>query len=98
MSKYLLLWEVDNSRTPEDPAARKNQWLAMQTAVTKQMEAGKITDWGLFVGEGCGYCIVEGTAADVGLVTRTYTPYVQFEVKQVVDIYEAMRNTEGIEG
>ena len=97
MAKYLLLWELDYSRTPEDPATRKQQWRAMQGAVNKQMEAGKITDWGLFVGEGKGYCIVEGSTMDVGAVTRTYSPYVIFEVKQLMTLDEAIQNTDGIE-
>jgi hypothetical protein len=97
MAKYLLLWEVDYSRTPEDLATRKQQWLSLQTAVTKQMEAGRISDWGLFVGEGKGYCIVEGSAEDVGTVTHIYTPFVHFEVKQVVTIQEAMENLEGVQ-
>ena len=96
MAKYLLLWEVDYSRTPEDPATRREQWLGMQAAVSKQLEGGLLTDWGLFVGEGRGYCIVEGSAAEVGMLTRTYTPFVHFEVKQVVSVQEAMQNTEGI--
>jgi len=97
MAKYLLLWEIDTGRIPEDPNVRKEQWRALQDAVAKQLETGQMKDWGLCVGELTGYCIVEGTAADVGKVTRGYVPFVSFDVKQVITIQQAIENVEGID-
>jgi len=98
MAKYLLLWELDTSRVPEDPGIRKQQWNALQDAVVKQLEAGQMKDWGLCAGELTGYCIVEGSQADVGKVTRGYVPWVSFDVKQVITIQQAIENLEGMEG
>jgi len=97
MAKYLLLWEVDSSRIAEDPGARKQHWNAMQEAVKQQLEAGQMSDWGLCVGELTGYCIVEGTQADVAKVTRGYVPWVNFQVSEVASIHQAMENLEGLE-
>ena len=90
MAKYLLLWELDITRTPEDPETRKSQWRTLQDMVVKQLEGGDLKDWGLYVGEGKGYCILEGTDADVAKFTLVYSPYVIFEVKQVRTIQQAI--------
>ena len=97
MAKYLLLWELDTSRISEDPGVRKQHWNALQDAVVKQLEAGQMKDWGLCVGELTGYCIVEGSQAEVAKITRGYVPWVNFEVKEVVTIHQAMENLEGMD-
>jgi hypothetical protein len=35
MAKYMVLWEVDTSRTPEDPKAKKTQFLGFGKVVVK---------------------------------------------------------------
>lgn len=97
MAKYLLLWELDTSRIPEDPGARKEQWRTLQDAVQRQLQSGQMEDWGLCVGETTGYCVIEGTERDVGKVTSGYVPYVNFDVKQVTTIQQAIENLEGME-
>ena len=97
MAKYLLLWELDTSRIPEDPNIRKEQWRALQDAVVKQLDAGQMKDWGLCAGELTGYCIVEGSETDVGKVTRGYVPFVSFDVKQVITIQQAIDNVEDMD-
>ena len=92
MAKYLLLWELDRTRTPEDPETRQSQWRSLQDMVVKQLEDGDLKDWGLCLGELKGYCIVEGTDADVSKFTIGYSPYVIFEVKQVQSIQQAIDN------
>lgn len=92
MAKYLLLWEIDRARTPEDRETRKSQWRTLQDMVVKQLEGGDLKDWGLFLGEMKGYCVIEGTDADVLKVTIGYSPYVIFEVKQVQSIQQAIDN------
>jgi len=97
MAKYLLLWELDSTRIPEDPSVRKEHWRGLQDAVVKQLEAGQMKDWGLCVGEMTGFCIIEGTEVDVGRVTRGYVPYVSFDVKQVITIQQAIQNVEDMD-
>ena len=90
MTKYLLLWEIDTTRTPDDPEARKQQWRTLQDMVVKQLEDGDLKDWGMCLGEMNGYCIIEGTAADVAKFTLVYSPYVIFEVREVRSIQQAI--------
>jgi hypothetical protein len=97
MAKYLLLWELDSARIPEDPSVRKEHWRGLQDAVVKHLEAGQMKDWGLCVGEMTGFCIIEGTEADVGKVTRGYVPCVSFDVKQVITIQQAIQNVEDMD-
>jgi hypothetical protein len=98
MAKYLLLWEMDSTRIPEDPSVRKEHWRTLQDAVVNQLEAGQMKDWGLCVGELTGYCIIEGSESDVGKVTRGFVPFVGFDVKQVITIHQAIANVEGMDG
>jgi len=97
MAKYLLLWELDTSRIPEDASVRKEHWRTLQDVVADQLQTGQMKDWGLCVGELTGYCIIEGTEADVGRATRAFIPFVSFDVKQVVTIQQAIDNVESME-
>jgi len=36
-------------------------------------------DWGSFIAESSGYCVVEGTELEVGIMSQRYAPYVVFE-------------------
>lgn len=61
----MVLWEVDTSRTPEDPKTKKAQLLGFQELVMKQLKEGGIKEWGAFAGELCGYFITEGNEVDL---------------------------------
>jgi hypothetical protein len=40
MARYMMLWEVDASRTPEDAKTKKAQLLGFQELVKKQFKEG----------------------------------------------------------
>jgi hypothetical protein len=48
MAKYMVLWEIDTSRTPEDAKAKKAQHLGLQELVKKHLKEGVVKDWGHF--------------------------------------------------
>ena len=70
--------------------------LGMQSIVTQQVKAGQITQWGAFVGEAKGYCIVDGTAEDVHTLTGGWIPFVRFQTNEVLSIEQVMKATEAI--
>ena len=88
MAQYMLLWEADTSRTPEDPKAKKAQVLGFGEAIVKQLKEGTIKEWGAFAGEVEGYVIFEGSAVKLHTLTATWAPFVKFTVKEVLTIDE----------
>ena len=89
MSKFLTLWEIDNSRWPADSKERA-ALIGKQLEMTKKMlDEGKITDWGIFAEGGAGYSIGVGTEADTLKRTMQFAPYIRFKVQPVLSIAEA---------
>ena len=78
MGKYLILWEMDQSRIPTDPKERGNSYLILQDMVQKDMDKGLLKDWGVFTGSSKGYCVFEGTDLELGNLIQQYVPYVIF--------------------
>ena len=83
MAKYLILWEMDESRIPTDPKERGAGWKILMDMVRKDMENGFLKDWGGFLGENSGFSLFEGTELELGILLQQYIPYVRFEVRPV---------------
>ena len=96
MAKYLLLWEMDNTRTPEDLEERKTQYRSFQDIVRRQMKDGEISDWGACVGEMKGFCIIEGSAEDVHKLVLRWIPWVSFQTKELLAIEQVVKATEAM--
>ena len=96
MGKYLVLWEIDQSRVPVAANERGAAWSLLMEIVKKDIKAGITKDWGAFVGEINGYTIAEGTEVEIGNMLMQYAPYVSFKthpiasVTQVGDIIKRM--------
>lgn len=86
MAKYLLLWEMDPTRVPENPKERAAAWTLMLNMVKHNIEQGKTLDWGVFPGELKGYSIAEGNEVEVMEVTQQYSPYATFSVHPVASV------------
>jgi len=80
MGRYLVLWEVDQSRVPVDAKERVGAWSLLMAMVKQDREAGKIKEWGTFVGEINGFAVYEGTEVEVASKLVQYSPYVSFKV------------------
>lgn len=96
MAKYMVLWEVDTNRTPEDPKAKKAQFLGFGEIVKKQLKEGGVKEWGLFAGEMSGYTIFEGSAVDLHTFTTIWTPVVKFTTRQVMTVDEVNKATKAL--
>jgi hypothetical protein len=83
MGKYLVLWEMDESKIPVDPKARGSAWQNLIALVKQGLEEGTAKDWGTFVGEHRGYVIHEGTEVEVALRLQQYVPFARFKVHPV---------------
>ncbi len=83
MGKYLLLWEIDQTKIPIDPKERGAGWGLLMAMVRQDIEKGISKDWGAFVGENNGYAIMEGTELEVMNTIAQYVPYCIFKVHPV---------------
>ncbi len=80
MGKYLILWEVDQTRIPIDPKERGDGWVLLMAMVRQDIEKGITKDWGAFVGQTDGYSIFEGSEVEVMKALQQYVPFCIFKV------------------
>ena len=86
MGKYLVLWEVTQSKIPVDPKERKDAWSLLMAVVKQDIEKGIVKDWGSFVGENKGYSINEGTEVEVMNALQQFVPYCTFTVHPIATV------------
>jgi hypothetical protein len=86
MGKYLVLWEVDQSRVPVDAKEKGAGWGALLEMVKQDIKAGITKDFGAFVGEINGYTIWEGTEVEVASGLVKYSPFVSFKVHPAASV------------
>jgi muconolactone delta-isomerase len=98
MAKYMAFWEVDTSRIPEDPKAKKNLELGFQELIAKQLKGGIIKDWGAFAGEWCGYVIFEGSAVELHTLVSMWVPFAKFKTREVITINEVIKSFKALPG
>ena len=90
MAKYLITWETDESLWPIKSKEQAALGVRLGGMIKKDMEEGKITDWGVYIGGDKGYIIAEGDAVDLYRNLQRFHPYVDFMVHQVISIDEAI--------
>jgi hypothetical protein len=86
MAKYLILLKIHSEKFPADPKAYMKVLGPMLDLTKKDLKEGKLRDWGYFVGGNGGYAISEQTPEDLTRVAMQMSPYVDFEVRQVLSI------------
>ena len=86
MAKYLMLWKMDNARTPVDPKERGAQFQLLVAMVNQDIQKGMMKDWGGFVGETNGYAVVEGTEVEIGKMIQQYAPFITFKTHAVASL------------
>ena len=96
MAKFILHWEVDPAKTPEDPKERKQQWLQFQDIVVQQMKDGLISEWGANVGELIGFCISEASEIEVHMLTAMWEPFVKFDTRAILTIEQVNEATKAM--
>ena len=96
MGKYLLLWELNSTLIPADPQERIKGYAGLMVLVQQDIEKGLTKDWGCFVGEGNGYCVVEGSEVDISKMVQQYSPFCKFtshpvaSVEQMIEAFKSM--------
>ena len=96
MAKYLVLWEVDVSRTPEDPKAKKEQWLGMLAQMKKHLKEGIVKDYGEYSETTRGYLIFEGSVVELNTYLAAWIPFVKFKVHDTLTVDELIKATKAL--
>ena len=86
MGKYLMLWEIDQTKVAVNPQERGAAWGAFMAMIEQDMKGGIIKDWGAFVGEINGYSVAEGTEVEIGKLNQKYVPFVIFKTYPVMSV------------
>ena len=96
MAKYLMLWKLNTALTPINPQERAKGYSGLLALVQQDIEKGLSKDWGCFVGEGNGYCVVEGSEVDISKMVQQYSPFCKFtshpvaSAEQMIEAFNSM--------
>ena len=88
MGKYLITWQIDQTKIPLDPKQRGEGWGFLLSMVKQDLEKRISTDWGAFVGEASGYSIMEGSEVEVMKALQQYVPYCKFQTHPVASVMQ----------
>jgi len=86
MGKFLLLWEMDQTKVPISAQERGAGFATLMGLVKQDIKRGLVKDWGSFVGELNGYVVVEGTEVEIGNLAHQYIPFAFFKVHAVSSV------------
>jgi len=98
MGKYLVLWEVDQTKIPVDPKERGDGWAFLMAMIRKDIEKGLTKDWGSIVGETGGYAVNEGTEVEVMNGLQQYVPFCIFKVYPIATESQVNEMLKGLTG
>lgn len=86
MGRYLVLWETDMSRIPEDPKEQFALFSRIIDMLKEDIKNGLTKDFGMFFGGNEGYTIDEGTEEEVTIGSMKYSPYIKCKVCPIISI------------
>ncbi len=92
MPKSWLRWQLNSQFTPLDPKERTKLWLSMLDMVKADMKTGVLTDWGVCYDAAIGYAFSELSAQDLYEAMLKWMPYVEFDVKPVLDVDQVIES------
>lgn len=85
MTKFHVEWK-QSSKIPEDPVKLAKLYLSHMELVKADLKSGKLTDFGQYSNGSSGYILMEGTENDVFTTLMKWLPYVEFDVKPIVNV------------
>jgi hypothetical protein len=84
MARSLILLKFNMEKFPTDSNEIRKILSPMLTMTEKDLQEGKLKDWGYFVGANGAYAVSEQSAEEIAQVAMQMQPYVTFEVHQVL--------------
>ena len=92
MPKSWVRWQMDSQFTPVDPGERVKLWLSMLDMVKADLKTGAFTDWGVCYDGSAGYGFSELSEQDLYEAMLKWMPYVEFDVKPVLDVDQVIES------
>jgi len=92
MPKSYVRWQMNSQFTPVDPEERGKLWLSMLDMVKADLKKGAFTDWGVCYDVSAGYALSELSEQDLYEVMLKWMPYVDFDVKPVLDVDQVIES------
>jgi len=92
MPKSWVRWQLNSQFTPVDPEERVKLWLSMLDMVKADLKTGTLTDWGVCYDTAIGYAFSELSEQDLYEVMLKWMPYVEFDVKPVLDVDQVIES------
>jgi len=92
MPKFFIKWTMNQPACPATPEERAKVYQSLLTMVKADLNSGRLTDWGVFVGGHEGYSISELSEADLFTAQLRYDPYVIFEVSPTLSTEQVMES------
>ena len=90
MAKYIVLWKIDTTRTPDVTKEVGEQWSNFLNVVKQEIKEGLITDWGMFADEdGAGYTILECSKMDAVKHVHKYFPSIEWNIHSLISVDES---------
>ena len=91
MPKFHVKWELNPHMTPASAEERVKLWLSMLEMVKKEMQTGKLVDWGHNGDSSGGYAVWDGVSEEEMFTSMLkYMPYVDFDSKPVLSVDETI--------
>jgi len=96
MGRYLVLWEVDRKRLPDDPKEAAKGMTYLMDITKKDIQRGIMKEWGTFLGEFSGFNVVEGSEVEIGKMIQKYLPYVNVKLRPILTVTEVDEMIKGL--
>ena len=98
MAKYLITWEADMGRFPVDPKERARMITGLAGMVKQMIAEGKTSDWGIFLQGAAGYSIRDGEAVELYNDLQKFSPYINFQVHEVLSVDAVLESMKSMTG
>lgn len=86
MPRYLMTWELDQTKIPVNPKERAAAYLPMVQMVKQDIQSGMLKEWGSYIGEMKGFGVMECSEEEVIKNVQKYIPFVEFTVHSLATI------------
>jgi hypothetical protein len=86
MTKFHIGWKKNLCVKSDDPVEMAKLNLSLLEMVKADLKSGSIADWGSYCNGFSGYCLIEGTEADILPGLLKYMPHVLFNVRPVTNV------------
>ena len=94
---YLITWKANMSLFPTDQEERTKLTMSWTEKMKKDLDSGKVKMWGISIGGGKGFSVVEGSGKEIFADSMFYTPYLKSKVKPMLSFDEWMDAMKGMQ-